>query len=59
VGEKLCKIELFKRILNCAKENLTTEELYKLLLATDNEGRTVWEVVGSYGVLNSSQKIWN
>jgi endo-1,4-beta-D-glucanase Y len=35
------KIELFKGILNWAKENLTRKEVNKFLLAKDNEGRTV------------------
>jgi hypothetical protein len=31
----------------------------KLLLATDNEGRTVWQVVAWCSKVNSLQKMWN
>jgi endo-1,4-beta-D-glucanase Y len=36
--------EAFSRILNWANENLTREEVNKLFLATDNEGRGVFHV---------------
>jgi hypothetical protein len=35
------KLGVLKEICNSAKQNLATEEVNKLLLATDNEGRTV------------------
>jgi hypothetical protein len=31
-----------------AKENVTTEEVYKLLLAADNEGRKVFPVAANF-----------
>jgi hypothetical protein len=37
-------IEIFQRLFNLAKENLTTGEVNKLFLATDNEGRAVFHV---------------
>ena len=36
------KQEVLQEILNWAKENLTTEEINKLLLATGSKGRTVF-----------------
>jgi hypothetical protein len=37
-------IDKFQGILNLPKDNLTTEEVNNLLLATDNQGRTVFHV---------------
>ena len=57
-------IGMFQEILNCAKENLSREEVNKLLLATDNQERTVFHVAaGSYkieifqGILNCANRI--
>jgi len=42
-----------------AKENITTEEIYnKLLLATDNEGKTVWQLAAGRGNIELLQKLW-
>ena len=46
-------LEKFQGILNWVKENLTREEVNKLFLSTDNEGRTVFHVaVESYKIEN-------
>jgi hypothetical protein len=37
--------------LNCAKENLTREEVNKLLLATDKNRRTVFRVAATFSEL--------
>jgi aminoglycoside N3'-acetyltransferase len=42
-----------------AKENLTTEEVNKLLLATDNKGRTVFHVAGNYNEQEVFQVLLN
>jgi hypothetical protein len=44
VAAERYNVDLFQGILNWAKENLTKEEVNKLLLATDNAGRTVFYV---------------
>jgi len=41
VAAKLSEPEVFQEIMNLVKENLTTDEVNKLLLATDNTGRYV------------------
>ena len=42
-----------------AKENLTIEEINnKLLLGTDNEGRTVWHWAALSGHLEILKKLW-
>jgi hypothetical protein len=53
------KLEGFQGILILAKENLTREEVNKLFLDTDNEGRTVfhaaaqsWKQDGFQGIFN-------
>jgi len=52
-------IELFQKLSECAKENLTTEEINnKLLLATDNEGRTVWQLAAGRDNIQLLQKLW-
>jgi hypothetical protein len=33
-----------KEIWDLAKDNLTTEKINKLLLATNNEGNTTWQM---------------
>jgi endo-1,4-beta-D-glucanase Y len=52
-------LELFQRILNFVKENLTTEELNKLLLATDNEGGTLFHVAIKFNSIEHFQGILN
>jgi hypothetical protein len=42
-----------------AKENLTTEEVNKLFLATDNEGRTVFHEAPQLRKLEVFQGIFN
>jgi hypothetical protein len=45
--------------MNWAKENVRRTLVNKLLLATDNKGRTVWQVAVCCGKINSLQKTWN
>ena len=45
---KYHNVEVFQRLLYWAKENLTREEVYKLLLATVNEGKTVLHVAADF-----------
>ena len=42
-----------------AKKNLTTEEVNKILLATDNEGRTVFHVAADWSEPEEFQEILN
>jgi endo-1,4-beta-D-glucanase Y len=42
------KLELSQGILNWAKENLTKEDVKELLLAKDNEGRTVFNLATDF-----------
>jgi hypothetical protein len=51
--------EVFQGIFNLAKENLTAEEVNKLLLATNNEGRTVFHVAAELRELQLFQGIFN
>ena len=46
VAADFCEVELFRGILNLAKENVTTEEVNKLLLTTGYEGGTNIHVAG-------------
>jgi endo-1,4-beta-D-glucanase Y len=48
VAADFCQLGVFHRILNWAKENVTKEEVKDLLLATDNEGRTVIDVAAMF-----------
>ena len=64
MAERYYKLEVFQGILNWTKENLTREEVNKLLLATDNVGRTVFHVAARYykleviqGIVNWTKKI--
>jgi hypothetical protein len=41
---EISKVEVFQGILNLAKENLTKEVANKLLLATDNDGSSVFHM---------------
>jgi endo-1,4-beta-D-glucanase Y len=42
------QLEECQEIFNWAKENLTREEVNKLLLTTDNDGRTVFHMEIKY-----------
>jgi hypothetical protein len=42
-----------------AKENLTTQEVNKLFLATDNRGGTVFHAAAQFGILKKFQGIFN
>jgi hypothetical protein len=55
----LSELELFKGIFNFAKENLTTEDENKFLLASDNEGRTVFRVAAKFSTQEILQEIFN
>jgi hypothetical protein len=46
VASELWELELFQGIFNLAKENLTREEVNKLLLAIDNYGWSFLHVAG-------------
>jgi len=39
--------EIFQGIFNLVKENLTAEELNNMLLATDNKGRTFFQMAAN------------
>ena len=57
--KKSGKLEILQRVWEWANEKLTTEEKNnKLLLGTDNEGRTVWYVAEKWGNLEILQKVW-
>jgi hypothetical protein len=53
VATDFCELDLFQGIVNLAKEDLTRDLVIKLLLATDNDGGTVWHVVAWCGKVNS------
>jgi len=42
------KLQVFQGILDWAKDNLTTEEVKKLLLATDSKRSTAFQVAKNY-----------
>jgi aminoglycoside N3'-acetyltransferase len=44
-------LELFQKTLVLAKENLTKVEVRKLLLGTDNKGRTIFHVAAPFSEL--------
>jgi hypothetical protein len=48
-----------KEFWDLAKYNLTTEEIYKLILATNNEGYTVWHVLVFWCELVTMKEIWD
>ena len=52
-------LHILQEIFKWAQENLTKEELNKLLLATDHERMIAWHVVAMQGKLEIFQKIWN
>ena len=45
--------------MNCSKENLTREEVNKLVLASDNEGRTVFHKAAMSDEKDLFQEILN
>ena len=55
----ICEVEILQGIVNWAKEDLTTEEVTKLLLAKDNNGRTVFNVARKLYELEVFQGILN
>jgi hypothetical protein len=57
VAADFCKMDVFQGMLNLANENLTTEEVNKLLLATDNGRRTVFNVVAEFSEIDVLQGI--
>jgi hypothetical protein len=44
VATDFCKPDVFQGILNLFKVNPTRNEVHKLLLDRDNEGKMVWQV---------------
>jgi hypothetical protein len=52
-------INVFQRTLNSVKENLTTEEVNKLLLAKENEGSAVFHMAIGFNSLDKFQGILN
>jgi hypothetical protein len=56
---QLGKLEVFQGIFSLAKENLTTEEVNKFLLAVDNEGRPVFKVAANFSTQEVLQEIFN
>ena len=47
------------KVWYCTQGILTTWELNKFLLATDNEGRMAWHLAVVRGELKKLQKVWN
>jgi hypothetical protein len=59
VAVKGGKLETLLKVWEWAKETLTKEEINnKLLLATDDKGRTVWHVAVERGNLEILVKLW-
>jgi len=53
------KIEILQKIWKWAKRNLTTGEINdKLLLGTDDMGRTSWHMAAKNNSIAVLQKIW-
>jgi len=53
------KLEELQKVREWAEEKLTTEEIKnKLLLHTDNEGRTALHIYAQMGNLEALQKVW-
>jgi hypothetical protein len=51
------KLVTLEKFWEWAKEKLTTEEINnKLLLGTDNEGRTAWHLAAMWGKLEMLEK---
>ena len=56
--QKRANSEILQKLWECAKENLTTEEIKnKLLLITDEEGMTPWHIAAEEGNSEILQKI--
>jgi hypothetical protein len=53
------KIDVFQGIPNLDKENLSTEELNKMILATDNEGSAVYNMEADFSKIDLFQRILN
>jgi hypothetical protein len=49
VAAEFCEQEVFQRIMNFVKENVTKEDVHKLLLVTDNKGRAVFHLTPNFG----------
>jgi hypothetical protein len=63
VAATFSELLLFPGILNCAKENLAREEVYKLFLGTDYEGKAVFHVAAMFcnievflGIMNCAKE---
>jgi hypothetical protein len=56
---KFSKQEVLQEILKCAKETLTTEEVNKWLLATDDVGMTVFLMEAEFFKQELLQEILN
>ena len=57
MGSKLGNLDILQKVCEWANEKLTTEEINnKLLLGTDNEGRTAWQLAPKWG---SSEALGN
>jgi hypothetical protein len=52
------KLKKLQKVWQCAKEKITREELNKLLLGTDKNGRTAWHMAVNCGKIEMLQKVW-
>ena len=50
--------DLLKKVKECSKDELTTEEVKKFLLATNRREQTVWHFASMGDNLNLSHKQW-
>jgi len=58
LAAKKGNLEVLQKVWECVKEKQTTEEINnKLLLGTDNEGRTAWHWVTENSNLEVRHKI--
>jgi hypothetical protein len=52
--------EILQEVWDWAKEKLTTEEINnKLLLATDNKGRTIWHIAAKCVNPEILENVWD
>jgi hypothetical protein len=59
MAENRGRLEILLKVWEWAKEKLTTEEINnKLLLATDNVGRTFFHTAAEWGQLEVLQLVW-
>jgi len=59
ITAKWYSLPLLHEILECGKEKLTTEEVInKLLLVTDVNGRTAWQVAMRDSYVEILQQLW-